>query len=79
MRLRRLLPACLIWVPVALTIVLGLRSLGSPYVIWSYDWQGRRDGPRHYVRCTYLGPAGAITERPMDGRCGWVRFAKGRP
>ena len=77
MTFRLLLPACLLWVPAGLAIVFGASTLGPPHLIWSYDWEGPRDGPRRYTRCIYLGPAGTITERPDDGRCGWVRFAEG--
>lgn len=74
-------PAYFLWliVPVAVWLLIGV--FGLPHVIWSYDWNGGGRGyggmeGRHYTRCTYVGPHGAVTEHPGNGRCGWVRFAK---
>ncbi|MCA1241457.1 hypothetical protein LC092_03290 [Stappia stellulata] len=71
-----------VWVIVPVAAWLGIAAVGLPHVIWFYDWQPL--GPdsygdptqRHYTRCSYLGPYGRLTERPADGRCGWLRFVR---
>lgn len=71
------LAACLLWLPAAFAVSVGFATLGSPHVIWSYEWREIRFGERLYTRCTYVGTTSAITERPADGRCGWIRFGRG--
>lgn len=81
MRCPRLLRlSYLAWLAVP-TLAYGVyAAFGLPHVIWSYDW--RPIGPnsyaefdrRHYTRCAYLGPYGLITEYPLNGTCGWIRF-----
>lgn len=70
------------WIVPAGLVVGAYALFGLPYVIWSYEWEHNGHGygeidKRFYVRCSYLGPTGLITEYPTDGKCGWVRF-KGR-
>ena len=53
-------------------------AFGLPHGIWSYDFRGTfsdRAG-RWYTRCTFIGPYGAFTLYPTDGKCGWVIFRK---
>lgn len=73
-----------VWVPVVAVFVWVLMSLGSIYIIWSYEWRPTgRDSyanfeHRHYTRCTYASIKGAtITELAVDGKCGWLRFRFG--
>lgn len=69
-----------LWTLVPLSLFAFVQTVGIPSFRWSYDW--RALGPssysdfsqRHYTRCTYLGPDGAVTEYPVDGKCGWLRF-----
>lgn len=72
-------PSYLLWIAVPLAAYLGYAVYGLPHAIWSYDFQAPNYSDfsaRYYTRCTYLGPYGAYTEYPTDGRCGWVRFVK---
>ncbi len=69
------------WVIAPVCLVLGYLILGLPHVIWSYAWrdQGQGYDPhafRYYTRCTFIGPYGAFTTYPTNGKCGWVRFFK---
>ncbi|GJE18415.1 hypothetical protein [Methylobacterium marchantiae] len=71
-------PSFFTWLVVPALLWLAVQLFGLPHMIWSYEWHGRigdEVSRRHYTRCTYIGPNGAITEYPRDGRCGWVRFA----
>lgn len=78
---RLIRPSFFLWIVVPALMFGTYQLYGLPHVIWSYEW--RPTGPnsyanysaRHYTRCTYLGPYGAITEYPTDGTCGWLRFA----
>lgn len=79
MKLRFLRPSYFVWIIVPLALFVGYLTYGLPHAAWSYAWvdAGQGYGPfagRHYTSCTYLGPYGAITIRPSDGRCPWVRF-----
>lgn len=70
-----------LWVIVPVMLWLGYRAYGLPHAIWSYDWIDQGQGmdpfaPRHYTRCTFLGPYGAVTTYPGNGRCGWIVFAR---
>ena len=80
-RLSWIRPSFFAWIVVPVAIYGAYTTYGEPHVIWSYDWRddGRSYGDiasRWYVRCTYIGRGGAITEYPTNGKCGWVRFAK---
>ncbi|MFG1339974.1 hypothetical protein [Xanthobacter autotrophicus] len=83
MRRARLLRASyFISVIVPVGLYLLFQTAGLPHVIWSYDWRplgpgSHRDSSRrYYIRCTYVGTTGALTEYPTDGTCGYVRFAR---
>ena len=72
-------PSYFVWLPVLLLGAAVLHVAGLPHVIWSYAWRdnGASYGDiagRYYTRCTYVGPFGAFTEFPDDGRCGLIRF-----
>ncbi len=73
-------PACFLWTIAPAGILATWMTIGAPYFIWSYDWReigARHDfSSRYYVRCTYVGARGAITDYPDDGRCGWIRFGR---
>lgn len=78
MRLLRALRALfLVWVIVPLALLAAYHIWGLPHFIWSYSFRGGEQGftSRWYVRCTYLGPYGAVVTHPTNGKCGWVRFA----
>lgn len=71
----------LVWLIVPLALYGGYSAYGLPHLRWSYSWvdegQGYAPfGERHYTRCMYLGPYGAIATRPTDGRCALARFFK---
>ena len=71
-----------VWIVVPIGLWLTVALVGSPHVIFSYDWSAPRHASygdfaaRHYTRCTYVGPYGFITEYPRHGRCDWLRFSK---
>lgn len=71
-----------VWIVVPIVLWLKVALVGSPHVIFSYDWTAPRQASygdfeaRHYVRCSFLGFHGVITEFPSNGKCPWVRFAK---
>ena len=73
-------PAFFLWLAVPALLWLAVQVVGLPHLIWSYRWTGT--GPygdfreRHYTSCTYVGPTGAITEVPRDGRCDRVRIVR---
>jgi len=82
MKPRFLRMSYLFWTIVPVLAALFYLAFGLPHVIWSYDWldNGTYDPlvSRHYVRCTFIGPYGAFTTYPGNGRCGWLRFYKQR-
>lgn len=69
-----------IWTALPLAIFAVVQVVGIPSFLWSYSWNAR--GPnsysdssqRHYTRCTYVGPNGAVTEFPANGECSLLRF-----
>lgn len=85
MRRARLLRASsFIWVIVPVGLYLLFQTAGLPHVIWSYDWRPLGPGShgdssrRYYIRCTYIGTTGSLTEYPTDGTCETIRFARPR-
>lgn len=71
----------LTWLVVPFGLWAGHNAYGAPHVIWSYSWidQGQGMDPfahRHYTRCTFIGPYGAVTTYPGNGKCSWVKLAK---
>ena len=81
-RVRWVRASYFIFLVVPVGLWLAYQAYGLPHVIWSYSWidQGQGYGPlkqRHYTRCTYLGPYGAVTERhPLTGKCKWFVMRK---
>ena len=74
----------LIWIPVAVFVVIAASQIGKVHVIWSYSWRAAPSASygdfdaRHYTRCSYISFKGTtITEHPLNGRCGWLRFGTG--
>ena len=70
-----------VWIIVPVVAVLVYLILGLPHFIWSYQWkdQGRSYGDfksRHYTRCIFIGPYGAFTTYPANGKCGWFLWRK---
>jgi hypothetical protein len=69
-----------IWTVLPLAILAFVQAAGIPSFLWSYSWSAR--GPnsysdssqRYYTRCTYFGLNGTVTEYPLNGECGWLRF-----
>lgn len=68
----------LMWIVVPVVLYAAYATWGLPHFIWSYDFQGSFSdwSQRHYTRCTFIGPYGAFTTYPTDGRCPWLLFAK---
>ncbi|WP_395664438.1 hypothetical protein [Methylocella sp.] len=73
-------PTYLLWTVAPAGVLTIWMTIGAPHFIWSYSWRetnARHDfSSRYYVRCTYVGMGGNITEYPNDGRCGWIRFGR---
>ena len=75
-------PGFFVWIIVPVALYAVYLVYGLPHVIWSYEWRDEGQGfepfaPRHYTRCTYVGPYGAFSEHnPANGTCGWVWFHK---
>lgn len=72
-------PSYLAWIAIPVAAYVAANVLGLPHVIWSYDWRGTPASygdiaARHYTRCTYVGPYGVITVRPIDGACDLFRL-----
>ncbi len=69
-----------VWIALPLAGLLAYLLLGLPHIIWSYEWRdnGTYDpaAPRHYTRCTFIGPYGTFTTYPANGKCSWVLFRK---
>ena len=68
-----------IWIILPVAVALFYLVFGLPSILFSYDFRAVSHDPharRHYTRCTYLGPYGAFTTFPNDGKCGWLRFYK---
>lgn len=67
-----------VWLIVPLLLWGGYALYGLPHAIWSYEYQGRRHdfAGRWYTRCTFVGPYGAFTTYPTDGKCPWLAFFK---
>lgn len=79
MKIRLLRPIYFIWTVIPVILLLTYLSLGLPHMIWSYSWfdEGQGYDPfahRTYTRCTFIGPYGAFTTHPNNGRCEWFRF-----
>ena len=77
MRPRLLRPAYFAWVAVPVALYAAYATLGLPHLVWSYDYVGKPHASwsaTHFIRCTYVGPYGAITIRPTNGSCSWVAF-----
>ncbi|MGX1499820.1 hypothetical protein ACSSV1_004880 [Labrenzia sp. MBR-25] len=70
----------LFWLVLIGIAVLAYQLIGPPYLLWSYTWRNDGQGydpfaTRHYLRCTYLGPAGSFTIlNPKHGECPRFRF-----
>lgn len=70
-----------IWPVLPLALAAFIGTQGLPHVIWSYEWQPTGANShadfsrRFYTRCTYASWRGTVTDYPVDGRCGWFRFA----
>ena len=81
MKVRFLRLSYFVWVIVPLGLLAAYEAFGLPHMIWSYDFYSTSDEPfvgRTYTRCTFIGPYGAFTTRPADGKCAWVAFFKDR-
>lgn len=72
--------AYFLWVPAALGLYAAYAAFGLPHVLFSYSFDVPAGGDpwsfkdRWYTRCTFVGPYGAFTSSPGDGRCPWVVF-----
>lgn len=76
---RLIKPGYFLWIIVPLALYGVYAAFGLPHGIWSYSFidEGQGHDPhadRYYTRCTFLGPYGAFTTYPTNGRCAWVRF-----
>lgn len=72
-------PVYFIWVVVPVAVYLIYRTIGLPYLNWSYDFRsaGGYDpwSERTYTRCTYASPTlDYVTIYPTDGHCPRIRF-----
>jgi len=81
MKVRFLRVSYFAWILLPAALFLAYLLFGLPHMIWSYDWldQGHSYGDfknRHYTRCTFIGPYGAFTTYPTNGKCGWVLLRK---
>ncbi len=70
-----------VWIAAPVAALLIYLVFGLPHFIWSYQWEnhGRSYGDfksRIYTRCTFIGPYGAFTTYPMNGKCPWFKFYK---
>ena len=71
---------CWTAVPLALWSISAI--VGTPHVIWSYEYAGQRyvdAGARFHTSCTYIGVSGSFRKNPADGRCPVIAFEKARP
>lgn len=67
------------WTIVPIAAYSMLATLGTPHVIWSYEWPGdryREAGERYYSSCTYLSIPGVVRQAATNGQCPWIRFIK---
>ncbi|MEM7530454.1 MAG: hypothetical protein AAF416_22945 [Pseudomonadota bacterium] len=72
------------WLLIPLGLWLAVTLWGTPHLVWSYRFYDNGDphnprAPRHYINCTYLGWAGAITVPADRGHCPWIRFLDREP
>ena len=69
-----------VWIIVPVAAILIYLMFGLPHFIWSYQWQdnGTHDplAARTYTRCTFIGPYGAFTTSPANGKCPWFLWRK---
>lgn len=67
------------WIVIPIVACAILATLGTPHVIWSYEWPGDRyleADERYYSSCTYVGFSGVARQTATNGQCPWIRFIK---